>query len=78
MQLAFLVDLEGLVPGALAAVDVQDLSGHEGRRLEIEDSTDHVLDLAHPTDGVQRAQSRIGALVVDRRFDNAERNGIYP
>jgi hypothetical protein len=65
------------VSSALAAVDVQDLSGHERRRLEIEDSTDHILDLAHPTDRVQRAHPRVGALVVNRCFDHAQRNGVY-
>ena len=49
---------------ALAAVDVQDLSGRERRRLEIQDSADHILDLANPADGVQRAHPGVGALVV--------------
>src|SRR5258707_7412351 len=33
---------------ALAAVDMQDLAGHERGGLEVEDSADHVLDLASP------------------------------
>ena len=49
---------------ALAAVDVQDLPGHEGRRLEIEHPTDYILDFANSADGVQRAHPRVGALVV--------------
>jgi hypothetical protein len=62
----------------LATVDVQNLTGHERRRLEIEHSSDHILDLADSADGVQRAHPRIGALIVQRRFDDAKRNGIYP
>ena len=33
-----------------AAVDVQDLTGNEGRRLQEEDAVDDVTDLAHVTD----------------------------
>jgi hypothetical protein len=62
----------------LAAVDVQDLAGHEGRRLEIENSADHILDLANPADGVQRAHPGVGALVVQWRLDDAEGHGVHP
>jgi hypothetical protein len=59
----------------LAAVDVQDLAGHERRRLEIEDSSDHVLDLADSADGVQRAHPRVqeaGDVDGDQRVEVVE------
>ena len=45
--------------GALAAVDVQDLAGHEGGTFEIKDRIDDVLDLAHVADRVQGAERRV-------------------
>lgn len=53
------------VSRALAAIDVQDLSGHERRRLEIDDSADHILDLADPT-ATAHPQRRLSHVVADR------------
>src|SRR5271155_73185 len=78
LMLTSVVVVDLSVSCALAAVDVQDLPGHERRRLEIEDPTDHILDLAHPADGVQRAHPGVGARLVYRRFDHAQRDGIHP
>ena len=59
--------------GGLAAVDVQDLAGDEGRPLEVEDSVDDVADLARPgRAGAGRpspsydAGSCIGVLITPR------------
>jgi hypothetical protein len=41
------------VAGALAAVDMEDLAGHEARRLEVKDRFDDVGDLAHVPDRVK-------------------------
>ena len=42
---------------ALAAVDVQDLAGDEGRVLQIDDRVDDVVDLTEPTDGCSLANA---------------------
>ena len=47
------------VAGALAAVDVQDLAGHERGAFEIQDRVDDVADLAHAADRVQRGERRV-------------------
>src|ERR1700736_596828 len=62
---------EGSVARALPAVDMEGLSGHEARRLEIEDGVHDVDDLAHSADRVQGAELRIGLDRVHRRLDDA-------
>jgi hypothetical protein len=47
---------------ALAAVDVQDLAGHERRRLEIEEPSDHVLDLP---DSIASASARLVCCCIE-------------
>jgi hypothetical protein len=49
------------VAGALAAVDVQDLAGDEGRALQVEAARraglDDIADLAHAAERVQPARA---------------------
>jgi len=45
--------------GVLAAVDMEDLAGHEVRSLEVEDGVDDVADFAHSTDRMHGAQRRM-------------------
>jgi hypothetical protein len=57
--------------GVLAAVDPQDLAGHEGRMLEIEDRVDDVGDLAHAADWMELRERLVGRLGVHRCLDDA-------
>ena len=56
------------VPGALAAVDLQDLAGNERRRLEVEHAADDVVDLANSPERVYGSQAGVGARVVHTAF----------
>src|ERR1700704_2174216 len=47
--------------GALAAVDVRDLSGHERYRLDVEDSTDHILTTQEWRTAKFRPRSQLAA-----------------
>src|SRR5882757_6551820 len=60
------------VAGALAAVDVQDLAGHELSGLQISDRFDDVADVTHPADRMQRSERVVGLLGVHRSADDAE------
>src|SRR5438445_11271329 len=46
--------------GVLAAVDAQDLAGHEGRMLEIEDRLDDIAHLAHAANRVELGKPLLG------------------
>ena len=67
-----------LVPGALASVDVHDLPGDERCVLEVDDHLDHVADLAHPAERVQRGQGLVRLGRVYRGADDAECEGVDP
>src|SRR5580693_2695936 len=64
------------VAGALAAVDVQDLSSHELGGLQIRDRFDDVADVAHPADRMQRGERVVGLLGVHRSADDARRHRV--
>ena len=49
------------VAGALAAIDMEDLAGHEARGFEVEDRVDDVGDLAHTADRVQGGELRLAS-----------------
>src|SRR6202034_1703483 len=68
----------GSVAGALAAVDVQDLAGDERGGLEVENAGHHVADLAEAPHGMQLREGREGFRWVQRRLDNAKRDGVCP
>ena len=55
------------VPGALAAVDVQCLAGHETRFLEEQDGIHDVRHFAHAIDGVQASQCSPTSLSLSER-----------
>src|SRR3954452_21553515 len=57
--------------GVLAAVDAQDLAGHERRMLEIEDRLGDIAGLAHAADRVELGERLVGRLGVHRRLDDA-------
>src|SRR5216684_57491 len=57
--------------GVLTAVDAQDLAGHEGRMLEIEDRLDDIADLAHAANRVELGERLVGRLGVHRCLDDA-------
>jgi len=63
--------------GALAAVDVKDLAGHEARRLKLEDRVDDVGDLAHVPDWMKGLESLMCLDGMHRRLDDPERDGIH-
>ncbi len=58
------------VAGGLAAIDVQDLAGYERRRLQKQDSADHVLDLAHTADWVEGREEFVSFRRVHRGLDD--------
>src|SRR5207249_11471826 len=53
--------------GVLAAVDAQDLAGHERRMLEIENRLGDIAGLAHAADRVELGERPVGRLGVDRK-----------
>src|SRR5260370_29024911 len=57
--------------GVLAAVDAQDLAGHERRMLEIEDRIDDIAGLAHAADRVELGERLVARLGGHRWFDDA-------
>jgi hypothetical protein len=59
------------VTGDLTAVDVQDLAGDEGRRLEEQDAVHDVADLADPSQRVQPGERVVAFRRVRRRRDDA-------
>src|ERR1700722_14628237 len=61
---------------ALAAVDVQDLAGHELGGLEIRDRFDDVAYVAHAPDRMQRSERAVGLHSVHRSADDAERHRV--
>jgi hypothetical protein len=66
----------GLVTSALAAVDVEDLARHEGRRIQIQNSVHDIAHLAHVTDRVQCPERLVGFRSVHRRLDDAQRDCV--
>src|SRR5579863_4957199 len=66
------------VAGDLAAVDVQDFAGDEGRGLQEENAADDVADLAHMAEGVERAKRLVALRRMPGRLDDARRDGIDP
>ena len=65
------------MPRDLAAVNMEGLAGHKGRRLEIENGIDDVRDLAHVSHRMQLSQELIGIRRMHRRFDDAARDGVH-
>src|SRR5207237_3861795 len=57
--------------GVLATVDAQDLAGHEGRMLEVEDRLGDIAGLAHAADRVELGERLVGRLGVHRCLDDA-------
>jgi hypothetical protein len=66
------------VAGDLAAVDVQDFAGDEGRGLQEENAADDVADLAHMAEGVERAERLVALRRMPGRLDDARRDGVDP
>jgi uncharacterized protein (UPF0216 family) len=66
----------GSVAGALATVDVKDLSGHEMGRLEIEYGIDNIGDFAHMPHRVKRVEDLMKLDRMHRRLDDPERHRI--
>jgi hypothetical protein len=64
--------------GVLAAVDMEDLAGDEGRALEEDDGLDDVANLTHPADWVQGREGGVGLDRVHRRLDDPRRHGVDP
>jgi hypothetical protein len=67
----------GSVTGALASVDVKDLSGHEMGRLEMEDGIDNIGDFAHMPHRMKRAEDPMKLDRMHRRLDDPERHRIH-
>ncbi len=63
--------------GALAAVDEQDLAGHEAGTFEIKNRVDDVLDLAHVADRVQGVERCVRLGGMHRRLDDAGRDRVH-
>ena len=67
------------VASDLAAVDVQDLTGNERRRLQKEDAVDDVADLPHVSYRRElRAKSGVTLCRLHRRLDDPWRDSVYP
>lgn len=60
-----------------APIDVERLSRHEARRLQIEDCTDDIGYLPHVADRVQGIELGMGLDWMHRGFDDARCNSIH-
>ena len=65
------------VASALPAIDVQDFSRNEWRRIEKEDSVGDIACFAQPSDGVESPQRFVNFGRVHRRLYVAGRDGIH-
>ena len=71
--------LAALTKGGLAAVDVQDLAGDVGRRLQEQNGVHHVADLAGPAErGKPAAQVLVAFRRLVRGLDDPRRDGVDP
>src|SRR5262245_59230952 len=78
MGMVFLRSVGGRsVTGTLAAVDVQDLAGHEAGLLEIDDGVSDVGHLAHVTDRMQATERGVRLGGMHRRLDDAGRDRVH-
>src|SRR3954468_2425896 len=66
------------VTGALAAVDVEDLPGHEGGLLEVDDAPRDVGDPTGRADRVLPVEELMGLGGERRGLDDAERDRVHP
>src|SRR3954452_17019218 len=66
------------VAGDLAAVDVQDLSGDERRRLQEENPVDHIADLTDASERVEPSERVVRLRGMLRRLDDAQRDRVDP
>ena len=68
----------GSMTGALATVDVQDLSGDEGGVFQKHDCVDDVLDFSHASDRMHLRKELMRFGSVHRRLHDTGSYGINP
>ena len=59
------------MPGALAAIDVQDLAGDKGGVLQKQDRVDNILNFAHASDWMQLREVLVCFGFMHRRLHDA-------